>query len=613
MKNIPIAAKFLMMLGIFGALMLAVFAYSCYQMASISNSYSRLIAGESAAALSMADANRTFQAYRAGISEMILQTEASKVSLAKDGLSSSRSAFDRNLEEAMSSLSNDPSLPVLKAEAAKVMEKTCASSIERGMQVGVAKEIASIGATFALFCQPKFTEVGGKFAAKADELKRKAVENSQVLSARVRTTTYTTAASSVIAVVSFMVFCVFATKLWIISPLKCLGSSMQQLAGGDLEADVIGRGREDEIGEMATAVQTFKDNGLRAKALQEEAERVRATAEAERERSAHEDRVRTEAMALATSGLAEGLRKMSVGDLLTKLDAPFSSEYESLRRDFNNAVTQLASALGAVADAGHTIEVRAAEANDAAGDLSKRTEQQAASLEETAAALDEITVNVNNALKRAEDARAVAQEAGHAAAQSAMVVSSAVAAMQRIEASSRQISQILTVMDEIAFQTNLLALNAGVEAARAGDAGKGFAVVAQEVRELAQRAAQAAREIKSLVAASTSDVENGVGMVDKTGKTLSSIQAHITTINQHMEAITNSAREQASGLAEINSAVNSMDQVTQRNAAMAEESTDSAAIMAEEARLLGKLVRQFKVHIGEVDRIADGGHQRRYA
>lgn len=192
-------------------------------------------------------------------------------------------------------------------------------------------------------------------------------------------------------------------------------------------------------------------------------------------------------------------------------------------------------------------------------DLSKRTEQQAASLEETAAALDEITANVSNASKRADEARTVAIDANNSAAHSGAVVANAVKAMQRIEESSRQISNIIGVIDEIAFQTNLLALNAGVEAARAGDAGKGFAVVAREVRELAQRSAKAAKEIKDLIRNSSTEVESGVKLVRDTGEALKTIEQYVVTINQHMDAIATSSREQSLGLAEVNTAVNQMD------------------------------------------------------
>jgi methyl-accepting chemotaxis protein len=249
--------------------------------------------------------------------------------------------------------------------------------------------------------------------------------------------------------------------------------------------------------------------------------------------------------------------------------------------------------MGAVAQSTGQIDSGTREISQSAEDLSKRTEQQAASLEETAAALDEITVNVASSSKRAEEARSIAALANASAAQSGTVVANAVNAMRRIEDSSSQISNIIGVIDEIAFQTNLLALNAGVEAARAGDAGRGFAVVAQEVRELAQRSAKAAREIKDLIRNSTAEVESGVKLVGDTGTALKTIETYVVTINQHMDAIATSAREQSVGLAEVNTAVNQMDQVTQQNAAMVEETNAASATLANEAGRLRELISQF--------------------
>ena len=225
-------------------------------------------------------------------------------------------------------------------------------------------------------------------------------------------------------------------------------------------------------------------------------------------------------MAVATGGPASGLTRLSAGDLTVALEEPFAAEFEGLRRDFNTTVTQLRETLGAVAAATSAIDSGSRELSGSADDLSKRTEQQAASLEETAAALDEITVNVSNSSNRTEEARSMAVAANETARQSAIVMTQAVDAIQRIEEPSTQISNIISVIDEIAFQTNLLALNAGVEAARAGEAGKGFAVVAQEMRELAQRSAKAAKEIKELIRHSEEEVQGGVKLVSAKGEAL---------------------------------------------------------------------------------------------
>ncbi|MBB4104191.1 methyl-accepting chemotaxis protein [Allorhizobium borbori] len=297
----------------------------------------------------------------------------------------------------------------------------------------------------------------------------------------------------------------------------------------------------------------------------------------------------------AVHRLGEGLTRLAAGELDCRLDVPFAPDFEPLRQNFNTAITSLSHTLGAVANASVEIDLHSSEVSSGASDLSQRTERQAASLEETAAALDEITVNVQNAAARSDEARKAAEQAKSSASHSAMVMGEAIDAMARIEDSSNKISSIIGVIDEISFQTNLLALNAGVEAARAGEAGKGFAVVAQEVRELAQRAASAAREIKELIAHSSGEVKSGVKLVSETGEALRSIEDSILVVNTQIQAIATAAKEQAIGLDEVNAAVNQMDQVTQQNAAMVEETSAASATLAGQAEQLRRLIEHFQL------------------
>jgi methyl-accepting chemotaxis protein len=248
---------------------------------------------------------------------------------------------------------------------------------------------------------------------------------------------------------------------------------------------------------------------------------------------------------------------------------------------------------------GNTNELRVA-----TDDLSKRTEQQAAALEETSAALDEITAVVQNSTERAQEASVMVSEAKDKSGASGVVVRNAVDAMGRIEQASREISQIINVIDEIAFQTNLLALNAGVEAARAGEAGKGFAVVAQEVRELAQRSATAAKDIKALITKSGDEVNVGVKLVQATGEALSEIETRVIAINDHIHSIATAAKEQSTGLKEVNTAVNQMDQVTQQNAAMVEETSAATHKLSAEADGLVRLISRFKVSNAPAPQVA---------
>jgi len=297
----------------------------------------------------------------------------------------------------------------------------------------------------------------------------------------------------------------------------------------------------------------------------------------------------------AISELAGALRSLSEGDLTKTLDRSFVPSMEQLRHDFNATIQRLSETLTTVGENASAIAAGSRELGDSAEAFSRRTEQQAASVEETAAALEEITTTVADSSQRAEEAGRLVAETKRGAEQSGTVVRSAVAAMDQIEKSSREITNIIGVIDDIAFQTNLLALNAGVEAARAGEAGKGFAVVAQEVRELAQRSASAAKEIKALITTSSEHVKNGVGLVGQTGKALEEIVTQVGDINTNVAAIVKASKEQTIGLREINAAINSLDQTTQQNAAMVEESTAASLRLANEADTLHTLLAQFRM------------------
>lgn len=297
----------------------------------------------------------------------------------------------------------------------------------------------------------------------------------------------------------------------------------------------------------------------------------------------------------AISELAGALRSLSEGDLTKMLERPFVPSMEQLRHDFNATIEKLSETLTTVGHNASAIAAGSRELGDSAEAFSRRTEQQAASVEETAAALEEITTTVADSSQRAEEAGRLVAETKRGAEESGTVVRNAVAAMDQIEKSSREITNIIGVIDDIAFQTNLLALNAGVEAARAGEAGKGFAVVAQEVRELAQRSASAAKEIKALIMTSSQHVKNGVGLVGQTGKALEEIVTQVADINTNVAAIVKASKEQTIGLREINSAINSLDQTTQQNAAMVEESTAASLRLANEADTLHTLLAQFRL------------------
>ncbi|MCM2294237.1 methyl-accepting chemotaxis protein [Allorhizobium sp. BGMRC 0089] len=385
-------------------------------------------------------------------------------------------------------------------------------------------------------------------------------------------------------------------------------ASMKSIIDGHYEEPILGLERGDEIGDIARSADVFRMAVLDKRALEEKAETDRKLREQDvRDREATTLGER-ERMKQAVDALGKGLNLLAEGNLEATIDATFPEELERLRSDFNQVTARLRNVMLEISANSSSIQANANQMRSAADDLARRTEQQAASLEETSAALSQITENVRSTTTRAEEAGHMVENAKNYAEESGAVVSDAMAAMERIQGATGEIGKIINVIDEIAFQTNLLALNAGVEAARAGDAGKGFAVVAQEVRALAGRAADAARNIKQLVGKSNDEVRTGVDLVTAAGDALNRIGDDVLRINDHVKSIVTSAREQSIGLSEINSAVGQMDQVTQQNAAMVEETNAASHTLASDSENLARLVAQFRIGKGPVGDIA-GQHQ----
>jgi methyl-accepting chemotaxis protein len=380
-------------------------------------------------------------------------------------------------------------------------------------------------------------------------------------------------------------------------PVSRLNAAMRALADGDLAQEVPEQGRADEVGTMAVSLLALRDASRRARALEQEVAARRAASDADR---AREEALRVSAMAeqeMVVEGLAEGLARLAAGDLTCRLETAFPTVYEKLRNDFNAAMAELDATMQGIATNAGSLLSGSSDISVSADDLARRTEQQAAALEQSAAALGELTATVRKTADGALHTNDVMQQARADAEQSADVVRRAVAAMGGIHESSTQVGQIIGVIDEIAFQTNLLALNAGVEAARAGEAGRGFAVVASEVRALAQRSAEAAREIKALINTAGDQVASGVQLVDETGRALGRIVAQVSEITSVIAGIAASAQHQSNGLQEVNTAINEMDRMTQQNAAMVEQSTAASRTLAQEAEQLSRLTGRFQVGV----------------
>ncbi|GAB5463047.1 methyl-accepting chemotaxis protein [Hoeflea alexandrii] len=377
-------------------------------------------------------------------------------------------------------------------------------------------------------------------------------------------------------------------------PLAGLSDAMGRISSGDLDLVVPGQTLSDEIGAMSRALVMFQDTAVEKNRIDDEIEKERSMSDRERSEREAAKAAEAEATAQAVSAFGQALNELAAGDLTVSIDTPFTAELDNLRVNFNTTVGRLGDTLSQVHAAIDTINAGAGEMRAAADDLCGRTEQQAASLQQTSSALEEITATVSHSSKSASEASTMAVSTQKSTEKSLVIVGDAVASMGRIENASNRISSIIGVIDDIAFQTNLLALNAGVEAARAGEAGKGFAVVAQEVRELAQRSANAAKEIKDLIGESSHEVADGVKHVTATGEALNLIAKHITDISKHIESIATASSEQSVGLGECNLAVSSLDQSTQQNAAMVEQTTAVTHRLAGDSATLAELVGQFR-------------------
>jgi methyl-accepting chemotaxis protein len=383
-------------------------------------------------------------------------------------------------------------------------------------------------------------------------------------------------------------------------PLTRLGERMSTLAQGKLDIEVEGTDRKDEVGQMARTVLVFREAGVEKVRLEgaaaeqrKQTEAQRLEADTERRRNADAQAAAAEEQAGAIKALADGLTKMSEGDLTIRLNEGFTEAYRQIKDDFNTTVGRLGETIGAIVGSTREVTNASAEISTSTTDLSQRTEEQAASLEETSASMEEIAVTVKKNAENAQQANESANKARDVADRGGKVVARAVDAMAQIEGSSGKIADIITVIDEIARQTNLLALNAAVEAARAGDAGRGFAVVASEVRTLAQRSSQAAKDIKDLITNSNGQVKEGVALVNQAGSALAEILESIKEVAGVVSGIATASAEQAVGIEQVNKALAQMDEVTQQNSALVEENAATAKTLEQQSSSMEQRIAFF--------------------
>jgi methyl-accepting chemotaxis protein len=586
--------------------MFSVFAIGCIvyttnQISIIQKGYEAEENGPAAYAMAGVRSNGASSTMRASILALVVATTDEKRKEALSRFEAARKRLDGFAEQSISSAGDDAShARELADRLADTVDHACANTIALGRAAKTSADSLKAQDAFNKECLAPFEPIADAYIKRNNAAVAKTEDLKRSLKAQTQATiliTYVIMLGGLAVVIGLGVFWI---RAGLVTPLNGLLAVMKRLADGDYRTQIDGADRQDEIGAMSRALEVLKAAGLEKERLEAEAQTQRSLTDQERRQNEQARAQATKVQAEVVEAVGAGLEQLAKGDLTFRLNDAFAADYEKLRADFNSAMSQLQGAIKTVVGRTAGLHAGGVEIAEASEGLSKRTEQQAASLEETAAALDQITATVKKTAEGALHARTVVSDAKAETEKSGQVVRDAVGAMTGIEDSARRISQIIGVIDEIAFQTNLLALNAGVEAARAGDAGKGFAVVASEVRALAQRSAEAAKEIKTLISTSTDQVAHGVARVDETGRALERIAAHVAQINSVVAEIAGSAQEQATGLQEVNTAVNQMDQMTQQNAAMVEQATAASHGLREEAQGLANLMEQFRIGATEV-------------
>jgi methyl-accepting chemotaxis protein len=599
LQNASIRTKILSLILPLCIVGLGATAYMATHYKQADTAYSFFIANDNAALVELSRANRNLQAMAYGAYQVMAYDAGNPdFKVVKIEYETDRTALISRLNGVKTIFPEEaPALDKLLSQAQGIIALT-----DKAVEFGSSNRNAESAAEL-LKADIVIRSTGNEIAALLEKLSKGVVEGSEELTDQTNSTIFSSLVVVGVAFAIGIILALFVASRGITTPIARLRERMVSLAGGETATEIDGTARRDEVGQMAKAVQVFRENAIERIRLEQETEANRSLSE--KDRIEREQQKATEAadVKFAVDNLAAGLSKLSEGDVSYRIGQPFTATLDGVRNDFNMSAEKLQAALTKVAQNASGIGAGANEIKSAADDLAKRTEQQAAAVEETAAALEEITTTVRDSTKRAQEAGQIVSRAKAGAEQSGQVVRRAVVAMEQIAKSANEISNIIGVIDEIAFQTNLLALNAGVEAARAGEAGKGFAVVAQEVRELAQRSASAAKEIKALITTSNDQVQQGVQLVGDTGKALETIVSEVQEINRHVVSIVEAAQEQSSGLQQINTAVNQMDQDTQKNAAMVEETNAASHSLAKEVASLNQLLSQF--------RLADGAYQQK--
>ena len=594
-SDVGILWKILTVVGLLAAATVAGTVFSTHGMRFIDDRYGDLLDGYGRANLAMARANRNLVYVDRSLYRLLAESSEDKKKDASQEALDSVGFFQKQIKSATKALPSDASeIGESGKRLGAIMTQDCADVLTLGASVKPGDSAAAT-AKMQAACDPALNKAMIDISALTNKLLKASDAASdatlEVTNSTIRET-YEFVAAALALILAGAIYLAIAG---ITKPIRAIAGTLDMMSRGEMDRDIPGAERRDEVGMIARAALQFRDQSRETLRVRQSAAEA---AQREAARAEQDSLEKTRAAAELTSvveRLGAGLRNLADGDLSTKLEGEFAGAYAKLRDDFNLALDKLSEAIASVSQSARIVESGSQHLLSASSELASRAERQAGTLQESSAAMRDLAEAVTQTAEASTTTKDIISAAQIEATDSIIVVRKTEEAIERIKGSSQKIGAIISVIDEIAFQTNLLALNAGVEAARAGEAGRGFAVVASEVRALAQRSADAAKEIKGLISQSTNEVATGVDLVKATGATFDRIKTQVTVIDGGIADIAGQAIDQSNKLRQVNMALMEIDQATQQNAAMAEETTAACSSLSQQCAELSELVGKFRL------------------
>jgi methyl-accepting chemotaxis protein len=594
-SNIGILWKVLSLVGVLSTVSIGGAVYSTNRMGYINDRYGDLLDGFGNANLAMARANRNLVYVDRSIYRLLAETAEDKKKEASEEALDSVGYFQKQIKAATRALPDEAAkITEIGKRLDAVISEQCADVLRLGLSTDPT-DVNTASQRMHELCDPALNKAMFDISALTNKLVKSSDEASDRTLEITNETIKDTYVYIFVSLFAIAGLAAYLAMTGITKPIKAIAETLEKLSRGRMDLEIPGTQRRDEVGMIANAALRFRDQSQETLRIRRAADDAAANEAARAERDNQEKSSSAAELTSVVQRLGGALKSLAGGDLATNLEGPFSGAYASLRDDFNAAIEKLNEAIGSVAATARIIEAGSEQILTASEDLARRGERQAATLQESSAAMRELERAVSYTAEASTKTKSIIAATQVEATASIDVVRGTEQAIERVKGSSEKIRAIIGVIDEIAFQTNLLALNAGVEAARAGDAGRGFAVVASEVRALAQRSAEAAKEIKTLMSQSVNEVATGVDMVKATGTTFDRIKTQVSIIDEGIADIAGKAVDQSNTLKTVNSALTEIDETTQQNASMAEEATAACRSLSQQCAQLGQLVGKFRL------------------